>query len=175
MCHRGRAGSIQFMAQIVQRVMIGNHVIVHTACDRDFIGQTPADNRRMVVVLRNQLFHLSQRIGVGFGHMLGDIRNFCPRHKTVFVAEVVEILRVLVMGQTHGVRTHVAQNLHIFLVLGGGQRIAEACAVLVPRRARKPDIFSVKPKARVGLEVDFAAAEVDCHGVTARQRRSHTI
>ena len=41
---------------------------------------------RMVVVLQHQFFHLAQRVGSGFGHMLGDVGDLCPRDKTVLIA-----------------------------------------------------------------------------------------
>ena len=129
----------------------------------------------MVVVLQHQFFHLAQRVGGGFGHMLGDVGNLCPRDKTVFVAEVIEVLRVLVVGKAHGVGAHIPQNLHILLMLSGGQRIADPCAILMPRRAHKADISAVEPEACIRLERDFATAEVYRHRVTVGQRGSYTV
>ena len=76
---------------------------------------------------------------------------------------------MLVVGKAHGVGAHIPQNLHILLMFSGGQRIAESCAVLMPRRAHKADISAVEPETCVGFERDFAAAEVDRHGVTVGQ------
>ena len=55
-------------------------------------------------------------------------------------------------------------------MLSGGQRIAESCAVLMPRRAHKADISAVEPEACIGFEINFSTAEVYRHRVTAGQR-----
>ena len=102
--------------------------------------------------------------------MLGDVGNLCPRDKTVFIAEVIEVLRVLVVGKAHRVGAHIPQNLHILLMFSGGQRIADPCAVLMPRRAHKADISAVEPEACIGFEINFSTAEVYRHRVTTGQR-----
>ena len=60
-------------------------------------------------------------------------------------------------------------------MFSGGQRIAESCAVLMPRRAHKADISAVEPEACIRLERDFSAAEVYRHGVTAGQRSGDAV
>ena len=60
-------------------------------------------------------------------------------------------------------------------MLSGGQGIANPCAVLMPRRTHKADISAVEPEACIRLERNFAAAEVDRHGVTVGQQGSYTV
>ena len=107
--------------------------------------------------------------------MLSDVGNLSPRHKAAFIAQIVKILRVLIVGEAHGVRAHFAQNLHIFLVLGCSQCITQASAVLVTCCADKPNVFTVEPEARIRLERDFTAAEIDCHRVATGQYSGCTV
>ena len=58
-------------------------------------------------------------------------------------------------------------------MLSGGQRIADPCAILMPRRAHKADISAIEPEAGVGFEINFSAAEVYRHRVTVGQRGSY--
>ena len=60
-------------------------------------------------------------------------------------------------------------------MLGRGQRIAESCAILMPRRAHKADISAVEPEACIRLERDFATAEVYRHGITVGQRSGDAV
>ena len=60
-------------------------------------------------------------------------------------------------------------------MLSGGQRIAETCAVLMPRCAHKADISAVEPEACIRLESDSATAEVYRHRVTTGQRSGDAV
>ena len=157
------------MAEVIEQLVVFQHIVVHAAGSRNLVGKPPADDGRVVVILGDKLLHLGKRVGAGFGHMLGNIGDLRPCHKTVFVAQVIEILRVLVVRQAHRVGTHVADDLHILLMLGRGEGIAKPCAVLMARRSDQTDGFTVEPKAAVGAELDFAAAEPHGHGVPTRQ------
>ena len=82
---------------------------------------------------------------------------------------------MLVVRQAHRVGAHVADDLHILLMLGRGEGIAKPGAVLMARRSDQTDGFAVEPKAGVGPELDFAAAEPHGHGVPARQGRCRIV
>ena len=63
-----------------------------------------------MLVLKDHLGHLL--LGV-FNDRLVSVRHpqhrdFRPDQQTVFVAQVIEIVRVLVMGQTQGICPHLA-------------------------------------------------------------------
>ena len=163
------------MAEVIEQLVVFQHIVVHAAGSRNLVGKPPADDGRVVVILSDKLLHLGKCVGAGFGHMLGDIGNLRPCHKTVFIAQVIEILRVLVVGQAHRVGAHVADDLHILLMLGRGQGVAQPRAVLMARRADQTDVFTVEPKAGVGPELNLAAAEPHGHGVPTRQGRCRIV
>ena len=129
----------------------------------------------MVVVLHNQFSHLGEGVGAALGYMLGDVGDFCPRHKAVFIAQVVEILRVLVVGQAHGVRAHLAQQGHILVVLFFGQCVAKALAVLMSRCAAQAVGAVVQDKALLRVKGNRAAAEIGFHGIAAIERGLHFV
>ena len=107
--------------------------------------------------------------------MLGDVGDFCPRHKAVFIAQVVEILRVLVVGQAHGVGAHLAQQGHILVVLFFGQCVAKTLAVLMPRCAAQAVGTTVQDKALLRVKGNRAAAEIGFHGIAAIERGLHFV
>ena len=46
----------------------------------------------MVVVLGDQLLHLTYGVFPSLTHMLGDIWYFSPDHDSIFITEMIEIL-----------------------------------------------------------------------------------
>ena len=174
--HCGQAGGVQLVAQVVEDAVVLHHVVVDTARRRDFVGKPPADDGGVVVVLQNQFRHLLYGVLAGFGHVLGDVGNLCPRHKAVFVAQVVEIGIVLVVRQTHAVASHFQQQGHIFLMLFAGQRTAKTLTVLMTRPAAQAVAASIEDKALFGVNRKAAAAECCFHHVAAfRQFGPHCV
>ena len=71
--------------------------------DEDLVGQAPHSNAGVVVILEDQLFHLGQGVGTAVFHVHGDVGDLCPDDKALFVAQVIEMLCVLIVGQPDGV------------------------------------------------------------------------
>lgn len=80
----------------------------------------------MIVILDNQLGHLADGIGVSGLHMPGDIGDLRPDDHARLVTEIVEILRVLIVSQTHRVRSHLQHDLQILPVHLGRDGVADA-------------------------------------------------
>ena len=123
----------------------------------------------MIVILDYQVGHLVEGVLAAVLHVFGDVGNFSPDDQAVLVAEVVEVLGVLVVGQAHGVGAHLAQKRHVLLVLSIGQRVAQALAVLVAGRTAEPVDPAVEQKALVRVKPDGAAAETGGNLVAARK------
>ena len=135
------------MAQLVEHPMVIQHIRLILGGDGDLVGHAPADDGGVVVVLVDQLFHLADGIFPAIGQVLGNIGDLCPDHHAVFVAQVVEILVVLVVCQTDGVYTQLPDQRHILIVHLPGDGIAQTLAVLMAGNAVE----------RVGLAVEEEA------------------
>ena len=167
--HRRGAGGVQLVAQVVENPVVLHHIGGHTARGRDLVGQPPADDGRVVVVLHDQLGHLADRVGPAVFHVFGDVGDFGPDDQAVLVAQVVEVLGVLIVCQAHGVGAHLAQQGHVLLVLGVSQCTAQTLAVLVAGCAAEPVDPAVEQKALVRVKPDGTAAVPDADAVATVQ------
>ena len=89
----------------------------------------------MVVALADELLHLCERVLPAARHMLCDIGDLSPDDKTVLIAEVIEFLRVLVMGKAQRVGAELADDFHIRCVILIGKSVALALEVLMAAHA----------------------------------------
>ena len=160
--HGGGTGLVHLMAQVVEDAVIFQKIIVDTA-HGNLIGKTPDHDGRMVVVLGNQLLHLADGVLTAGGHMLGNVGNFSPDHQTLFIAQIVEILIVLIVCQTDGGAAHLADQLHILLVMGGKQRVADAQTILMTADTAQGVLLTVEDEAVFGIDFVAAAAEAGGH------------
>ena len=119
------------MDQVVQDPVVVQHVFGVLGGDGDLVGKPPGDDAGVVVVLDDQLFHLIDGVLPAARHMLGDVGYLRPDDHAVSVTQVVEVLIVLVVGQTDGVGTDLPDQRHVLIVVRPGQGVADALAVLV--------------------------------------------
>ena len=131
----GGAGGVHLVAQLVELAVVVQHVLFIFGGDGDLVGQAPGDNAGVVVVLHDQLFHLADGVLPPGGHVLGDVGDLRPDDHAVFVAQIVEVLVVLVVGQPDGVGADLPDQGHILLVVGAAQRVADSLAVLMAGNA----------------------------------------
>ena len=100
------------MSQIIQNPVI-LHQILCDAAHRDLIGKTPHDDRRMVVILRNQFLQLTDRIFPAARHMNRNVRNLCPDNHAPLITQIIEELIVLIVSKSNRIGTHLADQIHI--------------------------------------------------------------
>ena len=117
----------------------------------------------MVIILLDQLIHLTDCIFSAIRHMLGDIGDLCPNNKTALVAQIIEILIVLIMSQTNGSSADLANEIDILLVMLGKQRVTYAPAVLMTGNTAERIAFAVEDKALVGIYLKGAASEAGAY------------
>ena len=144
--------------------MIFQQVVVR-ARNGNLVGKSPHHDTGVVVILRDQLLHLADGIGATARHMTGDIGNLRPDDKTLFVAQIVEILVVLVVRQTNGGRPHLHDEVNILLVMLGQQRVTHAPSVLVTGHAAQGILLTVQDKAVFGVNFKGATAKARANGV----------
>ena len=77
---------------------------------------------------------MAVRIFVAIQKVFGNVRDLRPDNHAVLVTQVVEILVVLVMGQSDGIAAHLTHEVHILLMHFRCQCVSNAFAVLMPRR-----------------------------------------
>ena len=94
---RRKAGRVELMNEVVKLFMECQHILLVLVVHRYLVGNAPHNYARVVVLLVYELFHLRLGICICFGHMAGDIGDFRPYYKSRFVAEVIEIIVVLVV------------------------------------------------------------------------------
>ena len=87
----------------------------------------------MVVVLNNQFLHLLDAVLVSGGVLAhdGDEGNLSPDGEAQLVTGIVEVLRVLIVGQTDGVGAQLLDDAGIVIVIVSGQSVAAVDEVLV--------------------------------------------
>ena len=160
---RGQAGGVHLVAQVVQLPVIVEHIGLVLGGDGDLIGDAPADDAGVVVVLADQLFHLADGVGTAIGQMLRNIGDLRPDHHAVLVTEVVEILVVLVVGQPDGVRTQLPDEGHILVVHRAGDGVAHALAVLMAGDAVERVGTAIEEEAVLGVHREGAQAYAGGH------------
>ena len=117
----------------------------------------------MVVVLVDELFHLADGIFPAIGQMLGDVGDLCPDHHAVLVAQVVEILVVLVVRQPDGVCTQLPDQRHVLIVHLPGDGVAQTLAVLMAGHTVKGIGPAVEEKALLCIHREAAQAHLGGH------------
>ena len=162
---RGRTGGIHFMNQVIQHPVVVQHILFVLGGNGDLVGKTPCDDAGMVVVLHDQLFHLIDGILPSRRHMLRDVGNLCPDHHAVFVAQIVKILIVLIVGKANGIGTDLPDQSHILVVMLFCQCIAQALAVLVPGNTLQRIAASVEEEAFLGIKMIATDTEIGLHAV----------
>ena len=147
------------MAQVVQRPVVFQQLLIHRAGRGNLVGKAPYSNGGVIVILHHQLLHLRQGVGTAICHVHGDVGNLRPDHHTVFIAEVVEFLSVLIVGKPQRVAAQLPDDLHILFMMLDGQGITHALAVLMPGAAPEGITPSVQNKALLRVDLEFAAAK----------------
>ena len=167
--HRGGAGGVEFVAQFVEGAVVFQQFLVDGGGGRDLVGEPPHRDAGVVVVLHDQFGHLGEGVFPPAVHVHRDVGDLGPDDKTVFVAEVVEILGVLVVGQAQRVGAQLFDDGHILLHHGGGQRAAGALAVLVAGDPAQRVAAAVEQEALLRVDLKFPAAEPGADRVPAGQ------
>ena len=147
------------MHQFIKGIVVFYHIGILGAVHSYLIGKSPHADGRMVIALGDKLFHLVMGVDIGLGHMAGNIGNFRPYDHTTLIAEVIEILIVLIMGKADGGGAHFADKLHILLMMLGKESISDFPAVLMAAHTAQRILPSVKDKA--SLRVDFKASAAE--------------
>ena len=160
-CKRRKSRPVHLVAEIVERSVVAHHVRVVLCRYGDLIGDTPADDARMVIVLNDQFLHLADRVLAPFRHMFGNVRNFGPDNHAVLIAQIIEILIVLIVGESDRICSDLADERHVLVVLGLADCISHALAVLMPRYAVKRVRYAVQDKSLFGVKFERANAEPD--------------
>ena len=146
------------MAHIVENAVIFKKILI-CAADTDLIGKSPDYDRGVVIILRNELLHLRNGILAAAGHMLGDIGNLRPDDQAVLIAQIVEILVVLIVSQTDGGGAQFVDEFHILLVVLGQQGVAQTPAVLVTGHATQGIFLAIEDKSTLRVDLKCTATK----------------
>ncbi len=95
---------------------------------------------------------------VAGGQAHGDHGHLGPANEALLIAQIVEILGVLVVGQAHRVGAHLANKAQVLAVHRGREGVSHTGAVLVARYASQ----------RVGTAVQEEAVARGLHGAAAK-------
>ena len=87
------------------------------------------------------------------------VGNLCPDDKALFIAQVVEILCVLVVRQPDGISTHFQNDGDILFHHFVRQRDACALAVLMPGNTAQRIAAAVQDKALLGVNLKLPASK----------------
>ena len=91
--------------------------------------------------------------------MLGNVGDLGPDDHTGLIAEVVEVLVVLVVRQTDRVRAQLLDELHILVVHLARDGIAQTLAVLMAGDAVQRIRAAIEEEAPLGVNRETAHAE----------------
>ena len=101
--------------------------------------------------------------------MLGDVGNLRPDNQALFIAQVIEILVVLIVGKANGIGAHFQHHGNILFMLPCGQGTAQPLPVLMPGRTTQAVGLAVEQEALLRIKSDAAAAELGFYGIAAVQ------
>ena len=173
--HGGGPGGVQLVGQIVEGAVVFQQLLVHRAGGGNLVGEAPHGDAGMVVVLDDELLHLAQGVGPAVMHVHGDVGDLGPDHQALLVAEVVEGLGVLIVGQPDGIGTHLEDQGQVLLHHLFGDGNAHPLAVLVtgdaPQRVGAP----VEEETLLRVNLEFAAAEADRLAFAVVQRSGESV
>ena len=173
--HGGEPRGIHPMAQLVERPVVFQQFLIHGAGCGDLVRQAPDRDAGMVVTLGDELTHLVQRVLPPVVHVHGDVGDLRPDHNAVLVAEIIKVLRVLVVGQAQGVGAQFADDVHVSLVVVIGEGVALALEILVTAHAAERVAAAVEEEALFGVAGKDAAAEARGDLITGGQLRRGSI
>ena len=139
--------------------MIFHQVIRYFSACCNFIGKPPADNRRMMVALRNQFPHLIQRILAAIRHVHCNVGDLRPDDHAVFITQIIKFLCVLVMCQPDRIRTDFVDQLHVFPVLCQRKGITDALTILMPRNTPQRITPTIEKETILRINFEFSAAK----------------
>ena len=150
---------IHFVDHVIQHPVIAHHILMVFCRDRDLIGNAPADDARMVIVLNDELLHLAYRVVPAVRHMLADIRDLRPDDHAVPVTKIIKELVVLIMCEADRVGSDFANELHVLFMLFLCDRISASLPVLMAGDAVERIRSSVQKKAGLRIEAKFPDTE----------------
>ena len=158
MRHDRGTGRIEGCGEFLELLVGGNDLVRHAA-QGDLIGERPANNARVVIILRNELFELRENVFAALGHAFGDVRDLRPDDEAVLIAQFVEIVVVLIMSKTHGIGAELQNEGDVLLVFAPPDGIAHARPVLMAGDAAQGTDAPVEKEALLGIEGDGAQPE----------------
>ena len=146
----GQAGRVKLLDQLLQ-VMMAIDQLLTDAADEDLIGDAPEHDGGVVVVLNDQLLHLltAMLMGSVTGLEYADEGNLGPDGKAQLVAGIVEVLTVLIVGQTDRVGAQILDDLRVLIMILSGQGIALVQPVLMAGNAAQRGSHTVDGEAAV--------------------------
>ena len=156
----GQTAGVKLLTQLVKAMDNVEHSLA-LAADADFIGNAPEADGGVVVVLQNQLPHLTEQVFVGgrVGNVQANKGNLRPYNHSLAVAKLVEKRVVLVVRQTDRVGTDFTNHRHIFQMFLLGDAPAHILTVLVTADAVQRIRPPVEEKSLVGGDGIAAEAE----------------
>ena len=134
------------------------------AAHQDLIGKAPEENGGMVIILGRHFPDLidRRRMGVVIPGG-GKIRDLRPDTEPQFIAGIVNIMALLVVGQTDGVRAHFRNDPGVFVMVFFRKGIALIQPVLVTADAPQVIAASVQEKALLCIQGEVPDAEAGLH------------
>ena len=101
----------------------------------------------MMIILNDQLFHLGYRVVSSIDQMLGNIWNFCPYDHSILIAQIIEILVMLIMCQSDTVCPDFPDQLHILIMMFFCDGISQFFPVLMAGNSVKRIGSSIQEKS----------------------------
>ena len=155
----GGTAGVQLMHQVVEYPVVVQHILVVLGGDGDLVAQAPHEDGRVVIILDDQLLHLADCIFPAIRHMFGNIGNFRPDDHACLITQVVEILVMLVMGQTDGIGADLPDQGHVGIVVLLMQGISDALPVLMAADTPQGIAAAVEEKALLRIHMEIPGTE----------------
>ena len=157
------------MAQFIEGTVVFQQFLIHCARCSDFIRETPHGDAGMIIILNNQFLHLRKGVGPPVCHVHGDIRDLGPNNDAVFIAQIVELLSMLIVGKTQGVSPQLPDNCYVCLMLLKAQRITGTLPVLMTAAAPQGLAASVEDEALLWVDFKLTASKAGADLISAVQ------
>ena len=97
--------------------------------------------------------------------MLGDIWNLSPYYHSISVAELVEVLVMLIVGKSDGVGSNFSNKGHILFVVFLCYCVTFSDSVLMAANSSQWILFSVEDETSLGINGEASEADFSFHSV----------
>lgn len=145
---------MSFVIELFDQFPFARVVIVF---ESQFVKQAPHHDRGVIEILLDQLAQLLFGVVIKRGCVIDlvDQSKFSPDHQAVLVAEVIEIIRVLIVSEADRIGPHFQNEGHVLIMLCLADGPSHIQSILVAVDAVERIRMAIKKKSALGIDMEI--------------------